>query len=118
TIHTKPTAHAGADVSICMNDSVTLNGSGGGQYLWQPLDWIILSTTANPVVFPKQSTQYILTVNTPYCSDKDTVSVIVNPLPQIVSKGNVHLCAGDTAVIEVSVSHGNAQWTPADGLAD
>src|SRR5690606_15792702 len=71
TIHTKPTAHAGADVSICMNDSFTLNGSGCGQYLWQPLDWIILSTTANPVVFPKESTQHMLTVNTPYCSDKD-----------------------------------------------
>ncbi len=118
TIHTKPTANAGTDVSICMNDSVTLSGTGGGQYLWQPTDWIILSTTSNPVVFPKQTTNYVLRVSTQYCSDKDTVTVAVHPLPQIVSKGNVHLCAGDTVVIEVAVSSGNSVWVPADGLAD
>jgi dienelactone hydrolase len=115
TVHQKPIALAGIDQSICINDSVQLNGFGGTQYLWTPYDWINGATTASPVVFPKVIKEYVLRVYNGYCYDYDTLKVTVNPLPEIVSKGNINICKGDTGIVEV-FTNGSVLWQPTTGL--
>jgi len=117
TVHTKPYADAGSDKAICMNDSVQLNGSGGNQFLWSPYNYIIGSITNTPVVFPVTNSEYVLRVYNGFCYDYDTVNIAVNPLPIIVSKGDVNICRGDTGVIEIETT-GNVVWQPALGLQD
>jgi len=84
-----PTATAWPDTMICEGQSVVLYSSGGNTYLW--------STNATPpsiVVSPLVTTDYSVTVTTGGCSDADTVTVTVNPLPLQASipAGPTDLC--------------------------
>jgi dienelactone hydrolase len=115
TVNPKPFADAGSDKAICINDSVQLSGSGGNQFLWTPYNYIIGSITNSPVVFPKNTSEYVLRVFNGFCYDYDTVNIVVNPLPVIVSKGDVNICSGDTGVIEIETT-GNVVWQPSLGL--
>jgi subtilisin-like proprotein convertase family protein len=86
-----PTANAGLDKSICPGQSATLNGSGGGTYLWSSG-----ATTANATVSPAVTTTYTVTVTAPGCgSDTDEVLVTVQDEPTVVlSVASTEVCAG------------------------
>ncbi len=75
------TANAGADVAICKGSSTTLNGSGGGSYLWSPSYGLSAANIPNPVASPGVTTTYTLTVTSGVCIRTDNVTVTVNPLP-------------------------------------
>jgi hypothetical protein len=59
--------------------------------------------------------EYVLRVYNGYCYDYDTLKVTVNPLPEIVSKGNINICKGDTGIVEV-FTNGSVLWQPTTGL--
>src|SRR6185437_686916 len=71
-----------------------LTATGGGSYLWSPG-----GATNNTInVNPNVNTLYIVTVTNSFgCSAKDTVRVIINPLPQ-PAFAFASACAGDTAI--------------------
>ena len=71
-----PTATAWPDTMICEGQSVTLYSSGGSTYLWSTN-----ATSQSITVSPSVTTDYSVTVTTGLCSDADTVTVVVNPLP-------------------------------------
>jgi gliding motility-associated-like protein len=92
-----PYADAGPDTAICFGASATLVASGGGTYLWSTGD-----TTSTITVSPMVTTSYYLTV-TATCTDYDTVTVFVNPLPivtatasppSIINGGSTTICGG------------------------
>ncbi|MEI7597108.1 MAG: PKD domain-containing protein [Bacteroidota bacterium] len=74
-----PIAEAGENKTICKGDSLVLNASGGGEYLWSEN----LGTAASILVAPNNSKTYIITVTLLACKDIDSVKVFVNPLPDI-----------------------------------
>lgn len=75
-----PIANAGADVTITLGSSTTLNGSGpaGSTYSWTPSTGLSCTTCQNPVASPSQTTVYYLTVTESGCSSVDTVIVYVD----------------------------------------
>ncbi len=70
------TANAGADKTICENESVTLTASGGTTYLWNTGE-----TTQSIEVSPTVTTTYTVTAYYNAVSDSDDVIVNVNPNP-------------------------------------
>ena len=93
-------ANAGNDTSICAKDSTKLRGSGGTLYQWRNL-------STNLIIKPKDSTNSVSispTTNTKYevrvfqtvrgleCSNVDTVSIVVKPLPILTRPQPLQVC--------------------------
>ncbi len=97
--------------SICSGQSANLLASGGSAYLWSTG-----STISSISVTPLTSTIYSVIVSNGYCSTSDSVTVVVNPLP------NATVCC-DTSIIPGSkvqlISSGgdNYSWSPSNGLS-
>lgn len=81
--------------SICEGDSVTLTASGVANYLWSPGG----ATTAAITVSPATTTIYSVIGSTGACSDTDSVSVTVNPLPNTSGiTGSSDVCENTTGI--------------------
>lgn len=73
------TANAGPSATITQGQSVTLNGSGGGTYLWSPATGLSCTICPNPVASPTITTVYTLTVtDTNGCTATDTLIIYVD----------------------------------------
>lgn len=97
-VNLTPTANAGQDQTVCLQNSVQLNGSGAGNYQWSNGGTLDNSSIANPLATPTQTTDYILTVTSPEgCIDKDTVTItVIQTIAQQVStSADTTICEGD-----------------------
>lgn len=113
------------DMTICSGDTIKLpsNVSGGKapyNYVWEPEDYVI-ETGRTLTAVPQEDILYHLTViDESGCSIKDSVSIKVNPSPQIDLERHIRICAGDTAVIGSDAYGGEEpytyEWTPKTGL--
>ena len=108
-------ADAGSDTSLCLADSILLNGSGGTEYLWSTND-----TTSSVYVKPTSSTMYYLTVSDQGCADTDSVYVNINQPPvadagmdQTFIPGSIVQLDGEGFGNNVTYS-----WNPPVGLSD
>ncbi|MCB0430645.1 MAG: gliding motility-associated C-terminal domain-containing protein [Flavobacteriales bacterium] len=84
--------------TICAGDTTQLSASGGTTYSWSPSTGLSDPNIANPKAFPSVTTTYVLTASNSYnCTDIDSVTIYVNPLPQptITASGDSSLCQGE-----------------------
>lgn len=72
-----PIANAYSDTVICLGDTVSLNATGGSIYSWSPISSMINANSSSPMVFPTQSTNYIVSVENGCGVDTDTIFVAV-----------------------------------------
>jgi gliding motility-associated-like protein len=82
------------DTIICQGDTITLTGTGAVSYTW--------TGGANDGVpfSPGTTTTYIVTgTDANSCSNTDTISVTVNPLPTINVNGINSICNGDSTLL-------------------
>ena len=76
------------DDAMCFNSPYTLQASGGAQYTWRSEDGTFESNLATPIVNPKDTTRYFITITeVSGCIQKDTVQLDVIPL--IVPEFNI-----------------------------
>ncbi len=109
-------ANAGKDVTICEGDSTILIGSGGTLYSWSDG-----GTTKEHKVSPPIETTYILNVFNNGCSDKDSVVVSINDLPEISATASDYLILnGTTAKLQATGAgiNGIYDWEPPVDLND
>jgi arylsulfatase A-like enzyme len=105
TVDPTPTADAGPDVTICDGDQTTLTASGGATYLWSTG-----ATTASINVSPSSTTVYTVTATTNGCSDNDSVTVNVTPLPNADAGPDVAICEGDSTIL-TATGGGTYLWS-------
>jgi len=89
-VHPAPIVNAGADSTICYGKSIQLNGSGGMQYKWSPVDYLSNSLVYNPISTPRSTVTYHLKATDQYgCTSIEdaSVKIIVTP-PAKLSIGN------------------------------
>ncbi len=92
-----PPADAGLPDSICIGNETQLRASGGFLYRWFPNSNIDDSTRVDPVVFPRQTQYYYVSVtDSNYCTETDSVLVWVDPLPTIEAGPQTVICFGDS----------------------
>ncbi|HKR05231.1 MAG TPA: gliding motility-associated C-terminal domain-containing protein [Bacteroidia bacterium] len=105
TINPQPNVSASANpTSICIGGSATLIATGATGY-----SWALATSPGNPVstdsvfvVNPAVTTTYILTGTNGFsCSNSDTITITVNPLPlvQITAAPLDSICVGDTLTL-------------------
>ena len=116
-VHTLPMIDAGPAVSICAGSSTTLSPAGGVSYLWSPGTGLSCTPCTNPVASPGSTIVYTVTGTDAFgCKNKDTVSVIVKPLPVIDAGPTVSICNGASTTLTPAggVSY---IWTASPGLS-
>jgi gliding motility-associated-like protein len=98
-----PTVTISSSVTtICLGDSVMLNGNGAVTYQWGPVS----STASSIVVKPTVNTTYGLTgTSSSGCSDTTIINIIVNTAPVLsVVSSKTLICFPDTVTLSASGS--------------
>ncbi len=96
TVNQSPFAYAGINQTLCTGQSATLTASGGGSYVWTPGGSTSNTITVSPVTTSSYS---VLVTNASGCTDTDTVTVIINPLPAASAGVNQSICVGSSATL-------------------
>lgn len=117
-VNVSPTINAGNDIQICIGDSAQLLATGGASYLWTPSSTLTNDTIDNPIAFPTDTTEYIVSaIDINGCTNSDTVSVIVNPLPSANAGNDITICSGDTTTLTATGGL-TYNWSPTDSLSN
>ncbi len=91
------------DVEICQGTSANLTASGAETYLWIPGIGLSDSTGSTVTANPTITTTYLVYGNSGLCSDIDTVTVTVLPVPQLqIDPSAAAICVGDTLTLMAS----------------
>ncbi len=100
---------------ICEGQSATLSASGATTYVWSPATGLSATTGDNVVATPAQTTTYMVVGTSGGCSDTAYVTVVVNPLPNIIASSNTGICQGGSVTLQATGAS-NLSWSPATGL--
>jgi gliding motility-associated-like protein len=120
TVLDKPTLKlAFRDTLICSIDTLPLQStSNAPKYLWSPNKWISDIHIANPYVFPKDTTKYIITVNDNGCTNKDSIQVNVLNFIKVDAGPNANICLTDLYQMQTNSYALSYIWSPALTLDD
>ncbi len=104
--------------TICAGDQSQLQATGGSFYIWIPASGLSSSTTSNPIASPTQTTTYtVLVSNGGLCTDTSSITLIVNPVPNVLVNGTTVLCTGDSTQLTATGAT-SYQWLPSNGLSN
>lgn len=108
------------DTLICQGQSVILQVAdiGNFSHVWSPGLYLSDVTAINPIATPGNSITYRLATSYTGCADSvQSVSIAVEPLPQIASLESTMLCAGSSLQMSPSVTPSSSnyiyKWEPA-----
>ncbi|BAV04196.1 cell surface protein [Filimonas lacunae] len=105
------------DTLICSVDTLPLIAYGTGTFQWTPNYNIINANTNNPLVYPKDTTTYIVTLTDRGCTNTDSIKVNVLDFITVQLPVDTTICQTDSITLR-PVSHGlQYTWTPATGLS-
>ncbi|MFT5600058.1 MAG: gliding motility-associated-like protein [Flavobacteriales bacterium] len=112
TVNASPIINAGLDVSICENDTVGLQATGGINYTWNADITLSATNISNPNAFPIITTEYqVMGADLFGCQNWDTVEVTVNNLPNLDAGIDTALCINDTIMLNASGAL-TYSWSP------
>lgn len=118
TVFALPIANAGNDQSICAGNQVQIGTGSSSNCLWSPATGLSSTSDCQPFASPSSSEVYSLLITDVHgCTDTDTVTVTVNPLPALTACCNQALCPGDTVSLTASSSANTISWSPSVDLS-
>ena len=122
TILDKPLLNlAFKDTLICSIDTLQLKAAiGGGIISWSPTtgpnqNRLLFSNTANPLVYPRDTTRYIISVNDNGCINRDTVTVNVLQFISVDAGMDTTICKTDPLRLPAVSEALNYLWTSSSG---
>ncbi|TNE53929.1 MAG: T9SS type A sorting domain-containing protein, partial [Bacteroidetes bacterium] len=94
TVHNLPTVNAGADLTVCEGESVSLNASGADSYSWD-------NGASNGVSFvPATSATYtVIGTDANGCQNTDQLDVVVNTIPVVDAGTDQAVCLGTSVTL-------------------
>ncbi|MBL7727861.1 MAG: gliding motility-associated C-terminal domain-containing protein [Dinghuibacter sp.] len=111
-------ANAGTDKEICFGEDTTLTASASNavSYNWQPATGLSNNQVLQPIAAPATTTLYTLTATNGPCIKKDSVLVLVRPLPVPNAGPDTTICFGKSTQLNGS---GGASylWSPSTYLS-
>lgn len=121
TVNAPPVISAGNNVAICTGNSTSLQATPSGlSYTWSPATGLSCTNCANPTANPTSTTTYtVVGTNGNSCKDTATVTVTVNPLPNVGAGSDQSICLNDSAQLQATPSGlASYSWSPATGLSN
>ncbi len=116
TVNALPQVNAGADMAICIGDSVLFNGNGAGQaavYTWSN------GVSNNSYFSPVNTNTYIVNgVDNNGCESQDSLMIVVNTLPQIDAGTDHTICSGDSIVLSATGGGPNSTYSWDNAVTD
>ncbi|MBI1288177.1 MAG: PKD domain-containing protein [Flavobacteriales bacterium] len=99
TVNPLPVVDAGADYSMCDQQTVQLQASGATNYSWSPTTGLSDAAIANPVFDGSTTTTFTVTgTDANGCQNTDDVTVTVFPLPVADFAQPAAVCLGQPTV--------------------
>ncbi len=110
-------ADAGRDTAVCPGGSVQLRGSGGETFSWEPAAYVDDPVAPSPLATPPAPTDFVLTVTSRGCSDRDTVHVDIYPVRGLDAGADTSVVEGGSVVLRATEEGFVAwHWFPEEGL--
>ncbi len=109
------------DTLICSIDTLQLQSSPStptATYSWQPNYNILNANTATPLVYPKDTTTYSVTIDDRGCVATDSVTVNVIDRVSVNIGPDTTICETDTIQFNPSTNALYFIWSPTTGLND
>jgi PKD repeat protein len=106
------------DTLICSIDTLQLSALGTGAFSWTPGYNILNDNTPTPLVWPKTTTDYVVTLNDRGCISKDTVKVRVVDLVTLAAPIDTIICLTDSVTLRPVTDGLKFLWSPAATLDD
>jgi PKD repeat protein len=106
------------DTLICSVDTLQLAAVGTGNFSWAPNYNIQNANTANPLVWPKVTTTYNVTLNDKGCINTDTVRVRVVDFVTLNAPIDTTVCLTDSLILQPVTDGLKFTWSPAATLDD
>lgn len=110
--------------TICAGSSTTIgaNPSGGDSsfysFAWYPSSDLSCDTCANTTASPPFTiTYYLDVVDASGCYATDSVTIVVNPMPNVYAGADTIICAGQNTTLSVTGNAINYTWSPSAGLS-
>lgn len=105
------------DTLICSIDSLALQAVGTGTFAWTPAYNIFNPGSSSPVVFPKETTTYTVTVTDEGgCINKDSLTINVLNSITVNASADTSICSTDTLSLTAESLASRYNWTPINGL--
>jgi gliding motility-associated-like protein len=104
------------DTLICSIDTLAIPVLNSGNFSWLPNRNILFGNTARPLVFPKDTTRYIVTLNDNGCVNTDTVTVNVLPFIKVDLGNDSVICKADTIRLRPVSYALQYQWASSSGV--
>lgn len=115
TVNPLPTIVAN-DVSVCANETVTLNASGASTYSWSPGTDLNQTTGASVNSTPVATITYTVTgTDVNGCINTDPITVTVVPTTPVNAGPDVFICQGNSTILSAS---GGINYTWDNGLGN
>ena len=116
-----PTIIASGDDSVCVNQTVQLNASGGASYEWSPAIWLTDPFSQSPISNPLKSVVYTVEgTDVNGCKSIDSVSIEVFNVD--FDPADTSICFGSeiqlNPIIEGDVRGINYNWSPVESLSN
>lgn len=105
------------DTLICSIDTLPLIANTSGSIVWTPNYNIINANTANPLVYPTDTTTYVVTVNDGGCINKDSIKVNVLTFIRVDAGVDSAICKTDTFRLHPISDALSYIWTASTGVA-
>jgi hypothetical protein len=114
-----PVINLGSDQEICFRDIISIgsnvtSGTTPFTYLWTPATGLSATNTAFVNASPQTTTDYeLLVTDTKGCTTRDTIKIIVNPLPQpvITADGPTTFCSCDSVILDAGGPFTAYRWS-------
>lgn len=105
------------DTLICSIDTLPLQATGTGTFAWTPAYNILNPGSSDPVVFPKESTTYVVSVTDEGgCTNKDSIRVNVLDFITVDAGNDTSVCRTDTLALNAVSAGLQFKWTPSSGI--
>lgn len=101
--------------TICSGESTQLTASGAQSYVWTPSGGLSSATGATVTANPGMTTVYIVTGSMYNCSDSDSATVVVNPLPDVQVNSGV-ICVNQNLEL-IATGADTYSWTNSTWLS-
>ena len=103
------------DTLICSIDTLAIPVGNSGTVSWLPNKNIIGANTSRPLVFPKDTTKYFVTVNDNGCINTDTVTVNVLSFITVNAGKDSLICTTDIIRLQPVSYALSYQWKSSSG---